>query len=73
MALLIIDTQELITNNKLYALTTFVSTVKTLLGSARQNGQEVIYVRHDDGIGQDLTKSNAGFEIYKDFEPIEGE
>ncbi|MBF2595477.1 cysteine hydrolase, partial [Listeria welshimeri] len=53
MALLIIDTQELITNDKLYALTTFVSPVKTLLGSARQNGQEVIYVRHDDGIGQD--------------------
>lgn len=25
--------------------------------------------KYDDGIGQELTKGNAGFEIYHEFEP----
>nr|WP_232436810.1 hypothetical protein [Paenibacillus senegalimassiliensis] len=40
----------------------FVSNVKTLLATARENNIEVIYIRHDDGIGEELTKGAAGFE-----------
>lgn len=53
MVLLVIDTQKLITNNK---FDKFVSNVKQLINMAREKGIEVIYVRHDDGKGSELTK-----------------
>lgn len=56
MILLIVDTQNLIMNNDLYEFETFVYRVKTLIKEARNNNIEVIYVRHDDGVGQKLTK-----------------
>ena len=60
MVLLVIDTQKLITNDKLYAFDTFVATVQTLIQAARQKGIEVIYVRHDDGPTHELTKGTEG-------------
>ena len=71
--LLVIDAQELITNDKLYAFERFTANVRTLIAEARENGVEVIYVRHDDGEGQPLSKGNAGFEIYSGFAPETGE
>lgn len=73
MILLIVDTQKLITNNKLYAFETFVSNVKMLIKNARENGVEVIYVRHDDGVGKELTKGTEGFDIYEEFRPTDEE
>lgn len=73
MVLLIVDTQKVITNNKLYNFDIFVSNVKELIKKARQNHIEIIYIRHEDGIGQELTKGNEGFEIYEEFKPINGE
>lgn len=73
MVLLIIDTQKLITNEKLYKFDIFVSNVKKIINQARLNNMEVIYVRHDDGIGNELTKGNDGFEIYEKFKPINEE
>lgn len=69
MVLLVIDTQKLITNNKLYNFDIFVSNIKKLIEVARENGIEVIYVRHDDGKSSDLTKGKKGFEIYDEFKP----
>lgn len=73
MVLLVIDTQKLITNENLYEFKSFVSNVKKIIHEARENSIEVIYVRHDDGIGNELTKGNDGFEIYEEFEPINEE
>ena len=73
MVLLVVDTQKLITNNKLYEFDMFVSNVKEIIHEARANNIEVIYVRHDDGIGNELTKGNDGFEIYEKFQPINNE
>ena len=73
MVLLIIDAQKAITNEKLYLFDTFVANVRELIKTARENGIEVIYVRHDDGPGQELTRGNDGFEIYGAFEPVPGE
>ena len=73
MVLLIVDTQKLIVNEKLYKFDRFVSNVKELINKARTNRIEVIYVRHDDGPDSELTKGNIGFEIYKEFKPINGE
>ena len=73
MVLLVVDTQKAITNNKLYQFALFESHVKELIATARQKSIEVIYVRHDDGVGNELTKGNEGFEIYEGFKPSEGE
>lgn len=73
MVLLVIDTQKQITNTALYNFDRFVSNVKKLIKAARENHIEVIYVRHDDGPGQELTKGTVGFEIYEEFEPVEEE
>ena len=73
MVLLVIDTQELITNSKLYHFQEFERSVKALLDAARETEVEVIYVRHDDGPGEELTKGTLGFEIYEGFRPKQGE
>ncbi len=69
MVLLVVDTQRLITNPDLYNFNAFENAVKTLITAARENNVEVIYVRHDDGAGAELTKGTPGFEIYEDFYP----
>lgn len=69
MVLLVIDTQKLITNENLYNFDLFVSNVEKIIHTARQNNIEVIYVRHDDGTNEELTKGTEGFEIYEKFQP----
>lgn len=73
MVLLIVDTQKLITTPNLYNFNVFEGAVKTLIAAARENNVEVIYVRHDDGAGAELTKGAPGFEIYEGFSPQPGE
>lgn len=73
MVLLVVDTQKLITNEKLFKFDSFVSNVKKVIATARENNIEVIYVRHDDGVGSELTKGNNGFEIYEEFQPMKNE
>ena len=70
MVLLVVDTQKSITNENLYNFELFVSRVSDLIAHARNNGIEVIYIRHDDGEGNPLTKGADGFEIYDGFKPV---
>lgn len=73
MVLLVVDTQKLITNASLYNFSIFVSNVKKLIKAARENKVEVIYIRHDDGEGEELTRGTDGFEIYEEFSPEKDE
>ena len=73
MILLVVDTQKAITNEKLYNFDLFENRVKELINKARNNGVEVAFVRHDDGVGYELTKGNEGFEIYEGFKPENNE
>lgn len=73
MVLLVVDTQKLITNEKLYNFNAFVSNVEKIISEARKNDIEVIYIRHDDGSGSELTKETDGFEVYEKFQPINDE
>lgn len=72
-ALLVIDAQELITNEKLFAFDKYMENVRSLIAEARKNGVEVIYVRHDDGAGKPLFKGCNGFDVCSDFAPETGE
>lgn len=73
MVLLVVDTQKLITNKKLYNFNSFVANVEKIIGAARRNNIEVIYVRHDNGPESELTKGKEGFDIYEKFKPINEE
>jgi nicotinamidase-related amidase len=73
MVLLVIDAQKGITDERLYRFELFVSNVKNLIGSARKNGIEVIFVQHDDGPGSGFSKGDADYEIYEEFAPREDE
>ncbi len=73
MVLLVIDTQNMITNDSLYKFDLFVSNIKKLISYAREKNIEVIYVRHDDGVSELLTKGNYEFEIFHEFKPLKNE
>lgn len=73
MVLLVVDTQKLITNKNLYKFEEFKANVKKIIAMSRENNIEVIFVRHDDGLGNELTKGNDGFEIYEEFQPADKE
>ena len=73
MVLLVVDTQKAITNSKLYQFDLLEASIKELINTARNNEIEVIFVRHDDGVGYELTKGNEGFEIYESFQPTDNE
>lgn len=73
MVLLVVDTQKLITNSSLFQFELFEARVKALISACRNNNVEVIFVRHDDGAGCELSKGNEGFEIYEGFVPAMGE
>ena len=73
MVLLVVDTQKLITTSDLYNFDAFETAVKTLIAAARDHDVEVIYVRHDDGVGAELTNGTTGFDIYEEFSPQPGE
>lgn len=69
MVLLVIDTQKGITDGRLYAFERFKDNVRLLISQARENGVEVIYVRHDDGPGTGFSVGDEEFEIYEEFAP----
>lgn len=73
MTLLVTDVQSGITNDRMHEYRRFLSAVERLTAAARDNGVEVVYIRHDDGPGTVLEKGTPGFEIYPAFAPREGE
>ena len=64
MVLLVVDTQKLLVNSKLYNFENFVTNIRELINTSRKNNIEVLYVIHDDGLESDLTKGKDGFEVY---------
>ena len=73
MVLLVVDTQKAITNSGLYQFDLFEARIKQMISTARNNDIEVIFVRHDDGVGYELTKGKEGFEICESFQPADDE
>lgn len=70
MVLLVVDTQQLLVNEQLYNVKIFIKNIKKLISKARESGNEVIYVVHDDGVDSDLTQGKEGFQVYEDFKPF---
>ena len=64
MVLLVVDTQKGIVDERLYAFETFVSNIRELIRTAREQGIEVVYVQHDDGPGTGFSIGDDEFEVY---------
>ena len=73
MILLVVDIQKGITDSRLYAFDTFIDRTVSLIGAARKNHVEVIYVQHDDGPGTGFSIGDRDFEIADQVKPEAGE
>ena len=70
MVLLVVDTQKGIVDERLYAFETFVSNIRKLIRTAREQGIEIVYVQHDDGPGTGFSIGDDEFEVYSGFAPL---
>ncbi len=68
-ALLIVDVQTALVNFHPYKEVEFLGNIQKLIDTARQNGMEVIFVRHDGGKGSELEYNTEGWQILSDIVP----
>ena len=68
MVLLVVDAQNGIVDERLYEFRKFVGNIKKLIGAAREQGIEVIYVQHDDGPDTGFSIGDDEFEVYSEFQ-----
>ena len=73
MILLVVDMQEGIVDEELYNYDAFLAKTVRLIDTARKNGVEVVYVRHDAGPGSGLSAGDEAFEIAARVSPAKGE
>ncbi|MCM1040293.1 MAG: cysteine hydrolase [Ruminococcus sp.] len=73
MVLLVVDIQKGITDDRLYEFENFIENCQQLIGVARKNNIEVIYIQHDDGPGTGFSIGDEDFEISDLVKPVNDE
>lgn len=73
MALLIVDVQKAMVDDHPFREKELLENIEKLLETARQHRVEVIYVRHDGGIGDELEPRTAGWKIDPSVTPAPAE
>ncbi len=73
MILLVVDMQEGLVDEELYAFEPFMDSIVRLIGAAREHQVEVIYVQHDAGSGSGMSVGDKAFEIANQVRPEPGE
>ena len=63
MILLVVDMQKGIADSELYNYETFMDRTVRLIGAARKNHVEVVFVQHDAGPESGLSAGDEDFEI----------
>ena len=72
MVLLVVDAQNGIVDERLYEFRKFVGNIKKLIGAAREQGIEVIYVQHDDGPGTGFSEKRFIKSVCSSFKKESG-
>lgn len=72
-ALLVVDVQTALIKEHPYNEEIVIGNIKRLISVARDSNIEVLYVRHDDGIGEELEHGTDGWQIYNELTPIQDE
>ena len=70
MILLVIDMQKALVCDELYACDTLVKRISKLVSEARRNNLEVIFFKHDAGMGSGLSVGDDGFEMIDEIKPL---
>lgn len=73
IVLLVVDVQAALIRNHPYNELKVIDNIKRLIHAARENQKEVIYVRHNDGEGEELEYGSDGWQICDDVAPANGE
>lgn len=73
MKLIVIDVQKGIMKEDIYMGETVLSNIGKLVESARKNGTEVIFIRHDRGECSDLTFGQEDHNICDEIKPLSSE
>ena len=68
-ALLIVDVQRALIDNHPFHEAELLRNIERLLATARKNHIEVIYVRHDGGVGDELEPHTEGWKIARPVTP----
>lgn len=67
--LLVVDVQKALIEKHPYNETKFLENIKRLVAVSRESGTEVVFVRHDDGKGEELEYGAEGWEICREVAP----
>ena len=67
--LLVVDVQTALIVEHPYNEKKVIENIKKLISVSRRKGLEVIYVCHEDGIGEDLERYSDGWQIYDEIAP----
>lgn len=67
--LLVVDVQTALIKEHPYNEKNVIGNIKKLISIARDSNKEVLYVRHDDGIGEELEYGTDGWQIYNEVAP----
>lgn len=68
-ALLVIDVQQAMVDERPARVDEFMLNLKMLIDAAHQSGTEVVYVRHDGGEGDALAYGTPGWQIDRSLSP----
>ena len=71
--LLVVDVQNTLIESHPFNERKVIENIKKLIVTARKNNIEVIYVRHDDGLGTPFEKNTPSWEIYDEIKPADDE
>jgi len=72
-ALLVIDVQNALVSAEPYAIKEVICNIERLINTCRKNNVEVIYIQHNDKIGEELEPQLEGWKIYKEINPNKNE
>ncbi len=73
IVLLVVDVQHFLIENHPYNERNVIDNIKRLIEFARKNNVEVIYVRHEAGVGTPFERNTNGWEIYHEVQPNDNE
>lgn len=71
--LMVVDVQTGLIKEHPYNEEKVIGNIKKLITHARDSHHDVIYVRHDDGIGEELEYGTDGWQIYHEIAPAKDE
>ena len=73
LVLLVVDVQNALINAHPVWEQRVIENIRKLIDTARGNQKEVVYVRHDDGVGTEFECGTDGWQIYEKIAPNAGE